>query len=129
MNDVSEALGAALEGTRPDLCKSLAAALGPGCSDPGGTPSAEECEDCAGRMASALIGDGAPAAPSVPGFVPGARAEAGRIAGWLQGFAAAVWLLPALAAGDSGLRLVDEETCMEYERNVARLGELLEEWR
>lgn len=120
MSGVSEALKPVLDGASPESCIPLAEALGVGCAAPGGTPSAEECEGCVAAMASALeCRDGESAR---------ARVEAARIAGWLQGFAPVVWLLPSLADG-SGMHLVDEESCAEYERRVSRLVELLEEWR
>ena len=48
--------------------------------------------------------------------------ETARIVGWLQGFAATVWLLPH--ATNDGVPLVDGEACEEYEKNVDRLAEL-----
>lgn len=49
--------------------------------------------------------------------------EAAAIVGWLQGFAATVWLLPLAMSGDAPL--VDGDVCEEYEKKVDRLAEML----
>jgi hypothetical protein len=47
-----------------------------------------------------------------------------RALGWLEGFAATVWLLPQLKDAD-GAELVCDEACAEYESRVAELRGLL----